>query len=64
MAVVEASVKFNSIQFKSSLLPYCYIWNTESTKDKWKLQQNDTTRLLHVMKFELTQSTKMKSALE
>ena len=32
-------IQFNSIQFKSSLLPYCYIWNTESTKDKWKLQQ-------------------------
>ena len=51
-------------QFKSSLLPYCCIWNTKSTKDKWKLQQNDTTCLLHVMKFELTQNTKIKSALE
>ena len=54
------SIRFNSnlyfFQFKWSLLPHCYIWNTESTKDKWKLQQNDTTCLLPVMKFELTQN--------
>ena len=59
-SVTLISIQF---QFKSSLLPYCYIWNTESTKDKWKLQQNDTMCLLHVMKFELTQNTKNKIRL-
>ena len=40
------------------LLPYYYIWKTESTNDNWKLQQNNTTCLLYVLKFELTQNTK------